>query len=64
MKTKRNESNIDLKEKSKSIIDLINKNRRILLVDDEPYNIMGLWIMIEKSGYHNINKLINCAYNG
>jgi hypothetical protein len=42
LKTKRNESNIDLKEKSKSIIDLINKNRRILLVDDEPYNIMGL----------------------
>ena len=33
---------IEILEKSKIEIDLMNKGRRILLVDDEPYNIMGL----------------------
>ena len=27
-------------------LDAINKDRRILLVDDEPYNIMGLKIIL------------------
>ena len=39
-------------------------NRRILLVDDEPYNIFGLKIIIELCGFPNIKKLIDSANNG
>ena len=28
------------------IISKINKNRKILIVDDEPYNILGLTIIL------------------
>jgi YesN/AraC family two-component response regulator len=39
-------------------------NRRILIVDDEPYNILGLKIVISQSGIKNIMRIIDTAYNG
>jgi hypothetical protein len=41
-------------EKNEISIDEVNSNRRILIVDDEPYNIMGLKIMLMQAGYNNI----------
>jgi hypothetical protein len=32
-------------------IDIVNNDRRILIVDDEPYNIMGLKILLMQAGY-------------
>ena len=39
-------------------------NRRILIVDDEPYNILGLKIVIWQSGIKNMLRIIDTAYNG
>lgn len=43
----------------KGVHDGINKersimNRRILIVDDEPYNLMGLEVLLQQTGYKNI----------
>lgn len=46
------------------IISKINKNRKILIVDDEPYNILGLTIILQQSGYPNISSIIDSAHNG
>ena len=40
------------------------ENRRILIVDDEPYNIFGLKIVLSQSGVKNILSLVDTAYNG
>ena len=39
-------------------------NRKILLVDDEPYNLLALQVMLFQCGYPNIKYLIDIAYNG
>ena len=38
--------------------------RRILIVDDEPYNQLGLQIMLSQAGYPQIEKFIDFANNG
>ena len=35
-----------------------------MIVDDEPYNILGLTIILKQSGYPNINSIIDSAYSG
>ena len=35
-----------------------------MIVDDEPYNILGLQIIIQLSGFKDIEKLIDKAKNG
>ena len=40
------------------------ENRRIMVVDDEPYNILGLKIVLSQSGVKNILSLVHTAYNG
>ena len=50
----------ELKEK----IDLVNSDRRILLVDDEPYNIMGLKIQLMQTEYKDIISKVDQAFNG
>ena len=40
------------------------KTRRILIVDDEPYNILGLQLMISQAGFKSLNKFVDRAYNG
>ena len=42
----------------------MRKNRRILLVDDEPYNLIALQIILQKSGYPFIQDSIDTANNG
>ena len=42
----------------------MNENRRILIVDDEPYNLLSLQIILQQSGYPFINEMIDCANNG
>ena len=42
----------------------MNNNRRILIVDDEPYNVLGLTIILKQSGYPHINSIIDSAHNG
>ena len=39
-------------------------NRRILIVDDEPYNILGMQIVLNQSGYKGIKHLVDTAHNG
>lgn len=40
----------------------MNINRRILIVDDEPYNLIALKIMLKQCGIPE--DFIDCAYNG
>ena len=42
----------------------MNVNRRIMIVDDEPYNLLGLEIVIKQTGFSNIEYLIDKAING
>ncbi len=35
-----------------------------MIVDDEPYNILGLKIVLKQSGYPHINTIIDSAHNG
>ena len=42
----------------------MKQNRRILLVDDEPYNLLALQVLLFQCGYPNIKYLIDIAYNG
>ena len=37
---------------------------KILIVDDEPYNIMGLKVQLMQTGYKNIISIVDYAYNG
>ncbi len=39
-------------------------NRRIMIVDDEPYNLLGLQIVIQQTGFKNLDQLIDKASNG
>jgi D-mannonate dehydratase len=34
------------------------------LVDDEPYNLLGLKIVLQQSGIKNILSIVDTAYNG
>ena len=39
--------------------------RRIMIVDDEPYNILGMETMLKQTGFSNeIVKVIDKAFNG
>ena len=42
----------------------MSHNRRILIVDDEPYNLLSLRIMLSSSGFDGILDLIDQANNG
>ena len=42
----------------------MKNNRRILIVDDEPYNQLALQIILFQCGFPNIKYLIDNAYNG
>ena len=35
-----------------------------MIVDDEPYNVLGLTIILQQSGYPNIHSIIDSAHNG
>ena len=35
-----------------------------MIVDDEPYNVLGLTIILKQSRYPNIQTIIDCAHNG
>ena len=37
---------------------------KIMIVDDEPYNIMGMKIILQQFGYEKIDKIIDTAHNG
>ena len=42
----------------------MNINRRIMIVDDEPYNHLALTIIIQQAEFENILQLIDKANNG
>jgi len=42
----------------------MKNNRRILIVDDEPYNLLSLQIQIKICGYPQLKQLIDTANNG
>ena len=42
----------------------MNKNRRILIVDDEPYNLLGITIVLQQCGIKNILSIVDKANNG
>ena len=35
-----------------------------MIVDDEPFNVMGMKIMLQQYGFKNIIKIVDKAYNG
>lgn len=39
-------------------------NRRILIVDDEAYNLLALQVMLFQCGYPSIKYIIDEAFNG
>ena len=41
-----------------------NMNKRILIVDDEPFNILGMQLNINKLGINGLSGLYDRAYNG
>ena len=47
---------------------IMNENqvtrRRILIVDDEPFNVMSLKTLLGQFGIENIESIIDEAYNG
>ena len=40
------------------------KNRRILIVDDEPYNLLSMKIILQQSGFKDLLDLVDQANNG
>ena len=42
----------------------MKNNRRILIVDDEPYNLLGMQIVLEQCGFKGIKHLVDTAHNG
>ena len=42
----------------------MKNNRRILIVDDEPYNLLSLQIQILICGYPQLKHMIDTANNG
>ena len=53
----------EILEKSNQYKIMIEK-KRILIVDDEPYNIFGLKIVMQQSGVKNILSIVDTAHNG
>ena len=47
-----------------SLKQSVKPTKRILLVDDEPYNIMGMKIVLHQSGIKNLMQFVDIAYNG
>ena len=43
--------------------NVINK-KRVLIVDDEPYNILGMEIKLSRLGIKGLQKFVDRAYNG
>jgi len=40
-------------------IETVNKDRRILIVDDEPFNIAGLKVQLMQTGYKGIISIVD-----
>lgn len=66
-------NNVPVKRCKTNFISLLNlKNedenpeavKRILIVDDEPYNILGLQLLFRQVGYNLLNLMVDRAYNG
>ena len=43
---------------------IFEMKRRILVVDDEPYNVLGMTMMINRLDIKGIGKIVDRAYNG
>ena len=43
---------------------MFDVQKRILIVDDEPYNILGLTTQLAQMGFNNIQQIIDQAFNG
>ena len=41
-----------------------NDTKRILIVDDEPFNVLGLFMMVKQTGYGDALNFVDRAYNG
>ena len=46
------------------LIDLARLKRRILVVDDEPFNVVSLLVLISSFKIRGLTSLIDRAYNG
>ena len=40
------------------------KRNRILIVDDEPFNVFGMKVMLQQYAFKGISNIIDVAYNG
>lgn len=38
--------------------------RRILLIDDEPYNVLGMQLILNQMNIKGLSKVVDRAYNG
>jgi len=42
----------------------MRENKRILIVDDEPYKILGVKRVLQQKGYKKILRIMDIAQNG
>ena len=42
----------------------IPRTKRILVVDDEPYNVLSIQLIMSRLGIKDIGRLVDRAYNG
>ena len=40
------------------------KRNHILIVDDEPFNVFGMKVMLQQYAFKGISNIIDVAYNG
>jgi len=38
--------------------------RRILIIDDEPYNVLGMQLILNQMNIKGLSKVVDRAYNG
>jgi len=59
-----NTSNIKKINSSNAINIHVPKRNRILIVDDEPFNVLGMKVLLQQYSFKSICKIIDVAYNG
>ena len=56
--------NFDINQINKSCIFDHDQKKRILIVDDEPFNILGMQMNLNNLEIKGLSQIIDRAYNG
>ena len=58
------DENLDCQVLGLNMILTIPSTKRILIVDDEPYNVMGMQVNLNRIGIKGLSRKVDRAYNG